>query len=89
MQRLNKFLAHAGVGSRRFCDQLIAAGKTVEQIRHFLGVDSLAYLSLEGLLSVMIREPKHYCTACYSGDYRIDVDHPTTDEAISPQMKMF
>src|SRR5882724_2400761 len=27
MQRLNKFLAHAGVGSRRHCDQLIAAGR--------------------------------------------------------------
>jgi 23S rRNA pseudouridine2605 synthase len=27
MQRLNKFLAHAGVGSRRYCDQLIAAGR--------------------------------------------------------------
>jgi amidophosphoribosyltransferase len=70
-------------------DQLIASGRTVEQIRQFLGVDSLAYLSLEGLLGVMIRSPKHYCTACYSGDYRIDVDHPTTDETISSQMKMF
>ena len=27
MERLNKYLAHAGVGSRRFCDELIAAGR--------------------------------------------------------------
>ncbi|HEY8506118.1 MAG TPA: S4 domain-containing protein, partial [Gemmataceae bacterium] len=27
MERLNKFLAHAGVGSRRHCDELIAAGR--------------------------------------------------------------
>jgi amidophosphoribosyltransferase len=54
-------------------DQLIANGKTVEQIRQFLGVDSLAYLSLDGLLSCVNRPKADYCTACYSGDYRIDV----------------
>lgn len=70
-------------------DQLIATGKSVEQIRQFLGVDSLAYLSLEGLLSCMERPGEHYCTACYTGDYRIDVEHPQTDEVLTPQMKMF
>lgn len=70
-------------------DQLIAAGKTVEQVRAFLGVDSLAYLSLEGLLSCMDRAPGQYCTACFSGDYRIDVEHPTTDEVVTPQQRIF
>lgn len=70
-------------------DQLIAAGKTVEQIRQFLGVESLAYLSLDRMLSVMSRDARHYCTACYSGDYRIDVEHPQTDEVLTPQMRMF
>ena len=70
-------------------DQLIAAGKTVEQIRAFLGVDSLAYLSMEGMLSCMNRPAPNYCTACFSGDYRIDVDHPSIEERLSPQLKMF
>ena len=59
-------------------DQLIAAERDVEQIRAFLGVDSLAFLSLEGVLDCMDGAPESYCTACYSGDYRIEVDRPTT-----------
>ena len=70
-------------------DQLIANGRTVEEIRRFLGVDTLAYLSLEGLLACMKRPAAHYCTACYSGDYRLDIDHPSTDEVLLPQMKVF
>lgn len=70
--------------------QLIAHGRSVEQIRDYLGVDSLRYLSLPGLLSAMSRPAAHYCTACYSGDYRIDVEHPVTEIAIdSEQMRMF
>jgi amidophosphoribosyltransferase len=70
-------------------EQLIAAGKSVEQIRQFLGVDSLAYLSQEGLLSCVHKPGRHYCTACYDGNYRIDVDHPSMDEVGSRQLKMF
>ncbi len=70
-------------------DQLIANGKTVEQIREYLGVDSLAYLSMEGLLACLKHPPKDYCTACWTGDYRIDIDHPTTDEFLTTQLRMF
>jgi len=70
--------------------QLIAHGKSVEEIRKFLGVDSLHYLSLDGLLSCVNRPGSHYCTACYSGDYRIDIDHPTTEQVLdSEQLSMF
>lgn len=70
--------------------QLVATGKTEDQIRDYLGVDSLHYLTLDGLLSAMQRPGKHYCTACYSGDYRLDPDHPTTEEVIEGgQVKMF
>jgi amidophosphoribosyltransferase len=49
---------------------LIAANKSVEEIRQFIEADSLAYLSLEGLLE-SCDGPEHtgYCTACYTGDY--------------------
>jgi amidophosphoribosyltransferase len=70
-------------------DQLIAHEKSVEEIRRFLGVDSLAYLSLEGLLSCVRHPARDYCTACFSGDYRIDIDHPTTGEVVSSQLRMF
>ncbi|MCA9279616.1 MAG: amidophosphoribosyltransferase [Phycisphaeraceae bacterium] len=71
-------------------EQLIANDRTVEEIREFLGIDSLHYLSLDGLLGVMQRAPESYCTACYTGDYRLDVEHPVTDEfAEQKQLRMF
>lgn len=50
--------------------ELIAATHSIEEIRKFLGVTTLGYLSLEGLLS-SVSCPKNYCTACYSGDYPV------------------
>ena len=71
-------------------EQLIAHEKTVEEIRRFLGVDSLHFLSLDGLLSTMRHEPSSYCTACFSGEYRIDVEKPTTGQVVyKEQMGMF
>jgi amidophosphoribosyltransferase len=70
-------------------DQLIAHEKSIEEIRAFLGVDSLHYLSMEGMLSCVTRPARHYCTACYSGDYRLDPDHPVSDEMATTQLRMF
>jgi amidophosphoribosyltransferase len=57
---------------------LIAANKTIEEIRAFIGADSLAYLSLEGLKKACGEgETATYCSACYTGQYPttlIDVD---------------
>ena len=57
---------------------LIAANKSVDEIRSFIEADSLAYLSLEGLLqSCGSSETNGYCTACYTGNYPtqwVDVD---------------
>lgn len=50
--------------------ELIAANNTVEQIRQFVGADSLSYLSLEGLKKACRDgEKTTYCTACYTGRY--------------------
>jgi amidophosphoribosyltransferase len=50
--------------------QLIAANKSVEEIRDYIGADSLAYLSLEGLKRACGEgEKTSYCTACYTGNY--------------------
>jgi amidophosphoribosyltransferase len=56
--------------------ELIAHQRTVEQVRQFLEVNSLAYLSLEGLLACMDLPHEHYCTACWSGQYKIPIDQP-------------
>jgi amidophosphoribosyltransferase len=50
--------------------QLIAANQSVEEIRQYIGADSLAYLSLEGLKKACADgEKTTYCTACYTGVY--------------------
>ncbi|MGL5081326.1 MAG: amidophosphoribosyltransferase [Microcoleaceae cyanobacterium] len=54
-------------------DQLIAARKSVGEIAEHLGVDSLAYLSWEGMLAATQDDPNHFCSACFTGNYPIDV----------------
>jgi amidophosphoribosyltransferase len=50
--------------------ELIAANNSIEQIRQYIGADSLAYLSLEGLKTACHDgEKTTYCTACYTGVY--------------------
>src|SRR6266513_311758 len=50
--------------------ELIAANKSVEEIREFIGAESLAYLSLEGLKKACDDGAQtRYCTACYTGSY--------------------
>lgn len=50
--------------------ELIAANNSVEQIRQYVGADSLAYLSLDGLKKACRDgEKTTYCTACYTGRY--------------------
>src|SRR5437868_5502382 len=54
--------------------QLIAANKSVEEIREYIGADSLAYLSLEGMKKACgDGEKTTYCTACYTGKYPTDI----------------
>ena len=50
--------------------QLIAANKSVEEIRNYIGADSLAYLSLQGMRDACAEgEKTSYCTSCYTGIY--------------------
>lgn len=54
-------------------DQLIAATKSVAQIEQQIGVDSLAYLSHDGMLEATGENPEKFCSACFTGDYPIPV----------------
>ena len=71
-------------------DELIAHNRTVEQIRDFVEVDSLSYLSLDGMLACMKHPKDSYCTACWSGNYKITIDHPQTKFSFErEQLRMF
>jgi amidophosphoribosyltransferase len=50
-------------------EELIASNNTLEEIRASLGVDSLGYLSLDGMLESVPGGPHGFCHACFSGDY--------------------
>jgi len=53
--------------------ELIAANYSVEQIREFVGADTLGYLSHEGLLKAVNKSKSEYCMACFTGDYPVPV----------------
>jgi amidophosphoribosyltransferase len=53
--------------------ELIAATHTLEEIRDYLEADSVAYLSLEGLLSAVGSERNSYCSSCYTGQYPVQI----------------
>ncbi|OLP15749.1 amidophosphoribosyltransferase [Leptolyngbya sp. 'hensonii'] len=57
-------------------NQLIAATKSVAEITEQIGVDSLAYLSWEGMLLATREEPGQFCSACFTGDYPIPIPDP-------------
>lgn len=52
-------------------EELIASSKSVEEIKNYLGLDSLGYLSLEGMLSAMPFPNENFCTACFTGAYPV------------------
>ncbi|CAB3403033.1 unnamed protein product [Caenorhabditis bovis] len=57
-------------------DELIAASKSIEQIRDFVGADSVQYLSVEGLTKAVqkgIEKRSGHCTACLTGEYPVEI----------------
>ena len=64
-------------------DELIAAKYSVDEIRDFMGADTLSYLSIEGLREAVGSRHNHYCTACYTKDYPVP---PPRDEDAYLQM---
>ena len=71
-------------------EELLANNRDLEQIREFLEVDSIGYVSLEGLLSCASAPAQNYCTACWNGKYRIPVDFTVNKFTMERyQMQMF
>ena len=53
--------------------ELIAAQKTIPEVRDFIDADSLGYLSIEGLIKAVALPKDIFCLACFTGDYPIPV----------------
>ncbi|RME15929.1 MAG: amidophosphoribosyltransferase [Bdellovibrio sp.] len=62
--------------SRR--SKLIAAERSVEEIRKYVGADTLAYLSLEGLFAAVNGDAQQYCAACFDGHYKLLEEEETS-----------
>ncbi len=61
--------------------ELIAADHSLEEIRGFVRADSLAYLSLEGVLGSLSGSADSYCAACWNGDYAVAVESRPVSQA--------
>jgi amidophosphoribosyltransferase len=57
--------------------ELIASSHSLAEIRAHLGVDTLGYLSLDGMLRAAGGEPKEFCHACFSGQYPTEIPEDT------------
>jgi amidophosphoribosyltransferase len=68
-----KYSCYYGIDTSRR-EELIASSMEVEDIREFIGADSLHYLTMEGMLGAMEREKPCFCAACFSGVYPIKID---------------
>jgi amidophosphoribosyltransferase len=62
--------------------ELIASNHSIEEIRSFIGLDSLKYLSLEGMLGSMLLPKDEFCTACFTGNYPTTVCRPPSKKAL-------
>ena len=51
--------------------ELIAARYSTDEIRQFLKLDSLGYLSVDGMLKCVNPPAENYCTACFTGQYAV------------------
>lgn len=62
--------------------ELIASNRTLEQVREFVGVDTLNYISLEGMLNSMLLPKEEFCAACFTGNYPTTICKPPSKKAL-------
>ena len=64
--------------------ELIASENSVEDIRRYVGADSLGYLSVEGLMKAIGGERDAWCTACWTDEYPVPIPRSAAE-----QMRLF
>ena len=70
------------------CDELIAGDKDVEEIRKYIGADTLGYLSLEGLFEPFENTKCGFCSACFTGEYPTDISAMGCKEALESSFEL-
>ncbi|MBN1420189.1 MAG: amidophosphoribosyltransferase [Planctomycetes bacterium] len=66
--------------------ELIASTHSIEEIRSFLNLDSLAYLSVEGMFRAMPGGGERFCDACFTGDYPVPPEEGQGKWVIEPEV---
>lgn len=66
-------------------EELIAANKTIEEITEIIGADSLAYLSLDGLVRATRNPHGTFCDACLTGNYPVPIGKGSSKHAFEAQ----
>ena len=61
-------------------NELIAATHTIEEIRKYLRVDSIAYLTEESLLEAVNQPHMNFCTACFDGKYPVQFEQQNAED---------
>jgi amidophosphoribosyltransferase len=69
--------------------ELIAAKHDLAWIKDFIGVDTLGYLSLEGMLAAMPLPREKFCTACFNGDYPTKLPKKLAKNILESSKKSF
>lgn len=54
--------------------ELIASSQNVNQIRDYLGLDYLGYLSVEAMVEATELDPRNFCLSCFTGDYAVPIE---------------
>ena len=70
----HRFPCFYGIDFHRPLELIANKYESIEKIRQYLGVDSLGYLSLEGMLACLKYAENNYCTACWTGKYPVKVE---------------
>jgi amidophosphoribosyltransferase len=68
-------------------EELVAFSRSEEEIGKFIGVDSLAYLSLEGMVGAMPQSRDSFCLACYTGHYPVSFSSKINKFSLERQQK--
>jgi amidophosphoribosyltransferase len=68
--------------------ELVAADLAVEEIRAYVGADSLGYLSLEGMVRATGAPGDDFCRACFDGEYPIPVPEHAGKFVLEDQLRL-
>ncbi len=70
-------------------EELLASRMNIEEIRRFLGLDSLRYITLEELKESLVPPSERYCFACFDGEYPVPLEEGLGKSALEETRAVF